>query len=152
MSQGHVSTEGHVDPVTLATDLRIVLSGIVRRLREQSTVGDLTKSQEAVLLRLERDGSATATELARAEGMRPQSMARIVQTLEAAELVSGSADPSDGRRTLLALTETARDHFRTGRLAKDDWLTRAIVDSLTPEEAELLRASVPALRRLSQYP
>ncbi|MFE9359882.1 MarR family winged helix-turn-helix transcriptional regulator [Streptomyces olivaceoviridis] len=140
------------DSLLLATDLRIVLSRLVRRLREQSTVGDLTKSQEAVLLRLERDGSTTTTELARAEGMRPQSMAQVVQALEEAGLVAGSADPSDGRRTLLALTDTAREHFRTGRLAKDDWLTRAILHSLTPEEADLLAASVPALRRLADYP
>ncbi|GHA61764.1 MarR family transcriptional regulator [Streptomyces canarius] len=129
-----------------------MLSRLVRRLREQSTVGDLTKSQEAVLLRLERDGSTTTTALARAEGMRPQSMAQVVQALEEAGLVTGSADPSDGRRTLLALTDTAREHFRTGRLAKDDWLTRAILHSLTPEEADLLAASVPALRRLADYP
>ncbi|CAM5701618.1 MULTISPECIES: MarR family winged helix-turn-helix transcriptional regulator [Streptomyces] len=140
------------DSLLLATDLRIVLSRLVRRLREQSTVGDLTKSQEAVLLRLERDGSTTTTALARAEGMRPQSMAQVVQALEEAGLVTGSADPSDGRRTLLALTDTAREHFRTGRLAKDDWLTRAILHSLTPEEADLLAASVPALRRLADYP
>jgi DNA-binding MarR family transcriptional regulator len=140
------------DPLLLATDLRIVLSRLVRRLREQSTVGDLTKSQEAVLLRLDRDGSSTTTELARAEGMRPQSMAKTVQALQEAGLVAGSADPSDGRRTLLTLTDTARGHFRTGQIAKDDWLTRAIQHTLTPEEIDLLAASVPALRRLAQYP
>ncbi|MFB7504151.1 MULTISPECIES: MarR family winged helix-turn-helix transcriptional regulator [Streptomyces] len=152
MSQRPVPAERHENPALLATNLRIVLGQLVRRLREQSTVGDLTKSQEAVLLRLQRDGSATATELARAEGMRPQSMAKIVQALVEAGLLIGAADPSDGRRTLLTLTETARDHFRTGQLAKDDWLTRAILNSLTPEEVDLLAASVPSLRRLSQYP
>ncbi|MER7930608.1 MarR family transcriptional regulator [Streptomyces sp. NPDC096057] len=152
MSQGKASPEWSEDPALLATNLRVVLSQLVRRLREQSTIGDLTKSQEAVLLRLERDGSTTATGLARAEGMRPQSMAKIVKALEEAGLVEGTADPSDGRRTLLALTDTARGHFRTGGLAKDDWLTRAILDSLTPEEVDRLAASVPSLRRLSQYP
>ncbi|WP_030982656.1 MarR family winged helix-turn-helix transcriptional regulator [Streptomyces sp. NRRL WC-3744] len=151
MCEGKGDGQGQ-DPLLLATDLRIVLSRLVRRLREQSTVGDLTKSQEAVLLRLERDGSSTTTELARAEGMRPQSMAKTVQALQEAGLVTGSPDPADGRRILLALTDTARDHFRTGRLAKDDWLTRAIQHSLTPEEVDLLAASVPALNRLAHYP
>ncbi|MFF5499801.1 MarR family winged helix-turn-helix transcriptional regulator [Streptomyces aquilus] len=152
MSERYIRDDPRGDPPLLATHLRAVLTQLVRRLREQSTVGDLTKSQEAVLLRLERDGATTATELARAEGMRPQSMAKIVQTLVEAGLLAGTADPADGRRILLGLTNTARGHFENGRLAKDDWLTRAILHSLTPEEADLLAASVPLLRRLTQFP
>ena len=39
----------------LAAELRIVISALNRRLREQSDTGDLTSSQKAVLLRLEND-------------------------------------------------------------------------------------------------
>src|SRR5579875_1550966 len=89
----------------LATELRVLASKLKRWLREQGAAGDLTGSQVAVLSRLERDGPATVAELARAEGMRPQSMGAITAALEAAGHIQGSPDPKDGRRTILSLTE-----------------------------------------------
>lgn len=140
------------DTAVLAGELRVALAQLVRRLREQVEGMDLTRSQSSVLLRLERDGAATATALARAEGVRPQSMAKIVQALEAAGLVSGASDPKDGRKTLLSITEAAREEFRTGRLAKEDWLTRALDATLSPAEIEQLASAADLLRRIAQSP
>jgi DNA-binding MarR family transcriptional regulator len=141
-----------VDTAVLAGELRVALASVVRRLREQAEGTDLTRSQTSVLLRLEREGPATATALARAEGVRPQSMAKIVQALEAAGLVGGAPDPKDGRKTLLSLTEAAREEFRAGRLAKQDWLAKAIDGALTPEEAARLASVTDLLRRLALFP
>jgi DNA-binding MarR family transcriptional regulator len=140
------------DTAALAGELRVALAQLVRRLREQADGMDLTRSQSSVLLRLERDGAATATALARAEGVRPQSMAKIVQALESAGLVSGAPDPRDGRKTLLSITEAAREEFRTGRLAKEDWLTRALDTTLSPAEIAQLASTPGLLRRLAQSP
>ncbi len=90
--------------MALAGDLRVVIGQLRRRLREQSGFGDLSWSQTSVLSRLDREGPGTVTSLARAEGMRPQSMGATVSALEAAGLVSGSPDPKDGRQTILSLT------------------------------------------------
>ncbi|WP_037915073.1 MarR family winged helix-turn-helix transcriptional regulator [Actinacidiphila yeochonensis] len=136
----------------LAVELRAALGQLVRRLREQTDRDDLTKSQTSVLLRLEREGPATAAELAVVQGVRPQSMAKIVRALEDAGLVVGEPDPADGRRTRLSLSDAAREQFRTGRRAKQDWLTRAVEDTLTPEEIEQLSGAVHLLRRLAQSP
>jgi DNA-binding MarR family transcriptional regulator len=132
----------------LAQDLRAQLGKLKRRLREQSQVGDLTPSQVSVLLRLEKDGPATASSLARAEAMRPQSMASVVAALESAGLVSGAPDPSDGRQTLLSLTDTCRQWAKEGRAARQDWLTRMLQARLSPQEQDQLAASVELLRRL----
>jgi DNA-binding MarR family transcriptional regulator len=134
----------------VAGDLRIVVGQLVRRLRAQSEGSDLTRSQSAVLGRLERDGAATATVLARAQGMRPQSMGTIIADLQAAGLIAGSPDPADGRKTILSLTDEAREQFRAGRLAREDWLTGAITATLSPAEIEHLSISVDLLRRLAQ--
>ncbi|NUP39355.1 MAG: MarR family transcriptional regulator [Streptomyces sp.] len=136
----------------VAGELRVALAALTRRLREQTDGTDLTRSQSSVLLRLEREGPATATVLARAEGVRPQSMAKIVQALESAGLIGGAPDPKDGRKTVLSLTEAAREEFRTGRLAKEDWLTRALDTTLTGEEIEALGTVAPLLLRLAQSP
>src|ERR1700744_6158079 len=92
----------------LVQDLRAVLSKLKRKLREQGNAGDLTPSQSSVLLRLEKEGPATASALARAEGMRPQSMMPILAALEQAGLVAGAPAPDDGRQTILSLTKAFR--------------------------------------------
>jgi DNA-binding MarR family transcriptional regulator len=135
---------------TLARELRIVFGNMKRRFREQMTPGDLTLSQIAVLSRLNREGPATVSALARDEGVRPQSMGATVAALEAAGLVRGAPDPADGRQTLLSLTDACRDLIQASRLAREDWMLAAIEAKLTPaEQAELARA-VALLKRLTE--
>src|SRR6478609_9911490 len=126
------------DPHAVAGELRVVLGRLQRRLRAQGDLGDFTRSQLSVLARLERDGPSTMTNLARAEGVRPQSMSATVAVLEGAEMITGDADPTDGRKTLLSLTDTAREQFATGRLAREDWLFRAIRTEFAPAEQDAL--------------
>lgn len=132
----------------LAQDLRAVLGKLKRRLREQAHVGDLTPSQVAVLLRLEKDGPATASSLARAEGMRPQSMAPLIAALEGAGLVNGAPDPADGRQILLSLTDACRKWAEEGRAARQDWLTRTFQTRFSPQEQDELARAVELLKRL----
>jgi DNA-binding MarR family transcriptional regulator len=136
--------------LALAGDLRVVISQLRRRLRKQSSIGDLTWSQTSVLSRLEREGSATVSSLARAEGMRPQSMGATVSALEAAGLVNGSPDPEDGRQTILSLTPACREWIKAARAAKEDWLFRAIQSKLSPEEQGELAKGVELLKRLAE--
>ena len=136
--------------LALAVDLRVVIGQLRRRLREQASFGDLTFSQTSVLSRLDREGPATVTSLARAEGMRPQSMGATVSALQAAGLVSGSADPKDGRQTILSLTPTSQEWLRAGRAAREDWLFRTIQSKLSPEEQEELARAVELLKRLAE--
>jgi len=135
--------------LALSVELRAVVGKLKRRLLSQSDVGDLTNSQITVLLRLEKEGPATTSSLARAEGMRPQSMASIIAALDAAGLVGGSADPADGRQTLLSLTEACRDWLREGRAARQDWLSRTLEARLSAAELAQLEAAVALLSRLA---
>lgn len=140
---------GPAEIASVAGELRVVLGQLSRRLREQTGRLDLTGSQSSVLLRLEKDGAATMTELARAEGVRPQSMSTVVAALEAAHLVRRDPDPNDGRKTVLSLTDTARNEFATGRLAKEDWLSAAMRSELSAAEVAELAAGLRLLRRLA---
>jgi DNA-binding MarR family transcriptional regulator len=132
----------------VARELRALLGKLKRRLREQAHVGDLTPSQVSVLLRLEKDGPATASSLARAEGMRPQSIGPVIAALEATGFVSGAPDPTDGRQTILSLTEACRKWAQEGRAARQDWLCRTIQARFSPQEQKGLTAAVELLKRL----
>ncbi|WP_211441183.1 MarR family winged helix-turn-helix transcriptional regulator [Collimonas humicola] len=133
----------------MAGELRVVLGRLSRRLREQAHAGDFTGSQKSVLIRLERDGPATVTGLAKAEGVRPQSMGATIAVLEAAGLVAGAADPADGRQTILSLTDACREMIRASRAAREDWLLRAIRTRFAADELDQLAASVELLKRLA---
>ena len=136
------------DAAALAGELRIVIGQVKRKLREQGGTGDLTWSQTSVLGHLEREGPATVTALARAEGVRPQSMGATVAGLEAAGLVSGAPDPNDRRQTVLSLTAVCREWIEAARAARRDWLFRAICAKLTAAEQAELAAAVKLLKRM----
>jgi DNA-binding MarR family transcriptional regulator len=135
----------------LAGEMRAVISKLLRRWREQADAGDFTNSQKSVILRLERDGPATVSMLARAEGVRPQSMRITVAALEAAGAVKGKPDPHDGRQTFLTLTPSFLKILKTGRAAREDWLVRALHAQLSPREQKQLALAVNLLSRLADF-
>lgn len=104
----------------LAEDL-LVLHGRIRRTLLTGKDDEVTASQTAALGRLLRHGEQTVADLARAEGVRPQSMGATVQALEDLGLVERRPDPTDGRRSLVRATETG------SRAREEAWGTRTRV-------------------------
>jgi DNA-binding MarR family transcriptional regulator len=133
---------------TLALEIRTISGKLKRRLREHGEQGDLKPSQVSVVLRLEQDGPATVSSLARAEGMRPQSMSAVITPLQKAGLVGGAPDPNDGRQTLMCLTPKCLKWLKEGRAARQDWLTKIISQKLSVHEQEKLQTSLELLKRL----
>lgn len=132
----------------LAAEIRAVCGKLKRRLREHGRHHDLPPSQVSVLLRLEKEGPATVSRLARAEGMRPQSMSSVVTPLQEAGLVRGAPDPDDGRQTLLSLTPKCLKLLQQGRTARQDWLTARVMQKLSVQEQQQLQAALALLARL----
>jgi DNA-binding MarR family transcriptional regulator len=132
----------------LATEVRLLAGRLRRRLVEQASGGDFTPSQISVLIRLENEGPQTVTALARAAGVRPQSMGATVAVLEASGLVAGAPDPTDGRQTILSLTDACREWVQANRAAREDWLFRSIQTTLTASEQLDLATGVELLKRL----
>lgn len=134
----------------LASEIRVIAGRLKRRLREHGGEHDLTPSQISVVLRLEKDRPATVSTLARAEGVRPQSMSAVVAPLLQAGLLQGAPDPSDGRQTLMSLTPRCLKWLRDARAAKQDWLTTTISRKLSTREQEKLRAALELLARIAE--
>jgi DNA-binding MarR family transcriptional regulator len=133
----------------LAGELRVVIGQMMKRLRQEAHLLDLSWSQIKVLSHLDQDGPATVTRLAQAEGVRPQSMGATVAGLEAVGLVAGAPHPTDGRQTLWSLTELCRQKVAENRAVREDWLFQTLTSELSPaEQAELARA-LDLLRRLA---
>ncbi|MFF8594698.1 MarR family winged helix-turn-helix transcriptional regulator [Streptomyces sp. NPDC015220] len=139
-----------VSAARAARDLRVVFSRLRRRIREVARDEDLTPSQVSALTLVGKHGAATASALAAAEGVRPQSMAATLAALEQHGLIRRSPDPDDGRRQLVTLTEDGRERIEGNREIRAEWLTRALEDRYTEEERQTLIAAFTLMERLSR--
>ncbi|HTX31503.1 MAG TPA: MarR family transcriptional regulator [Solirubrobacteraceae bacterium] len=135
------------DTAQLASDLRVVLGQLMRRLRAEHR---FSISHGTVLGRLDRHGAQSVSDLAAAERVRPQSMAQTVGELEAAGLVSREPDPSDGRRALVDLTSEGRVVLGADRAQREGWLAQAISQGFSKREQAILFGAVELLRRLAE--
>lgn len=133
----------------LASELRGVVGRLRRRMRDQTGPRDLNSSQVEVLLRLDREGPATTSSLARAEGMRPQSMSAALAPMLARGLVAGAPDPADGRQTILTLSDAGRGWLDQKRALRQDWLTRKVRSDLSATEQQALMAAIDLMKRLA---
>jgi DNA-binding MarR family transcriptional regulator len=136
-----------VDTTRLASELRIVLGHLMRRLRAEHR---FSLSQGAVLGRLDREGTKSIGDLALAERVRPQSMTQTISDLESDGLIARRADPADGRRILVELTDQGRQTLAADRRQREGWLARAIAEDLSAPEQRVLSQALALLRRLAE--
>jgi DNA-binding MarR family transcriptional regulator len=136
-----------VDTTRLASELRIVLGQLMRRLRAEHR---FSLSQGAVLGRLDREGTKSIGDLALAERVRPQSMTQTISDLESDGLIARRADPADGRRILVELTDQGHETLAADRRQREGWLARAIAEDLSASEQRVLSQALALLRRLTE--
>lgn len=135
-----------VDVPLVASELRVVLGQLVRRLRAEHR---FSLAHGAVLGRLDREGAISTSDLAAAERVRPQSMAQTVSELEADGLISRRPDPADGRRALIELTDKGHQTLEADRHQREGWLIQAISEGFSEREQQALARALPLLTRLS---
>lgn len=88
----------------VAIRLRASVSHLGRQLRAGMPAQALGGAALSALSQLYRRGALTPTRLAQHEGVRLQTLTRLLAELEAAGLVSRRPHEHDGRQTVLALT------------------------------------------------
>lgn len=138
------------DPGRVAQALWESLTLLVRRVRQPSAAGGLRMPERHALSRLDRGGPATSSELARQEQVTAQTMGATLGALRARGLVERHADPDDGRRVLLSVTDAGRRELQDKRDARAERLALVLDRSFTRAELERLAAAAPLLERLAQ--
>jgi DNA-binding MarR family transcriptional regulator len=131
------------------TDLTQAIGLLVRRIRAAAASHELSLTESAVIGRLAKQGPVTAAELARAEGMRPQSMGTTIAALEEMGLVERKPHPTDGRQMNIELTSKGLAVRNNVKDAKHTWLAAAIAQ-LDKEEQETLFAAGRIIRSLAE--
>ncbi len=135
--------------VRVARELRVVVGRLRRRLKEVYDRRELTPSQIS-LLSLLGNGPASASDLAAAERVRPQSVAATLAVLAERGLVERHPDPEDGRRQMVLLSPAGREFFDGKRHAGEQWLACALEDRYTEAERATLIQAMALLERLTQ--
>ena len=144
-----MSQDLDLDVGQLAAVLRANVGLLLRRLRQVHGEGELTLPESSALVRLERGGPATPSALARLEQISPQSMGATLAALESRGLIERHADPADGRRSVMSVTEAGRQVLGDRRNARTEQLARALSAGFTRPELEQLVAVAPLLERLA---
>ena len=134
-----------------AEEFALAIGLLVRLVRSKSPaeLKELSWTQKSVLKRLEKGGPATSADLARAEGVTPQSMGTAISALEETGLVERKAHPTDGRQMVVRLTakgSSLRQHIKA---AKETWLAQALAKLDTQELATLFKAG-EIMRRMAE--
>ena len=109
------------DETEMASRLRLAVTRLHRRLRQQSA-GGLTQSQSSALASVAQLGSPTLGELASRESVQPPSMTRIVAALEQMGLVARVIDATDRRVARVTLTDQGREVLERSRSLKNAFL------------------------------
>jgi DNA-binding MarR family transcriptional regulator len=122
---------------------------LMRRVRAAAASLELSLTEAAVMARLDKDGPATTADLARAEGMKPQSMGTTIAALEEMGMVERKPHPTDGRQVHIALTAKGAAVRKSAKDAKRTWLAQAI-SQLDEQERVALFKAAEIIRRLAE--
>ena len=145
-----MTTLAPVDAPALAARLRLGVTRLARRLRQEAEAG-VTPSMLSALSSAERQGSLTMRELCHAEQVQPPTMTRIVAALVEAGLVHREADPTDGRVAWVTVTPEGRRLLERSRRRKEAYLAKAL-RSLEQDELRTLEDAAGILERLTDVP
>jgi len=136
-----------------AEEFALAIGLILRRVRAKAPaeLREFSWTQKSVLSRLEKEGPATSADLARAEGVTPQSMGTAITALEDMGLVERKAHPTDGRQMVVKLTAkgmSLRQHTKT---STETWLAQAL-EKLDKQELAILFKAGEIMQRMAEMP
>ena len=132
----------------LASDLRVTVLRLSRKIRSEAGREDLSEAQYCVLAGLTHHGPTTPRPLAERDGVQPPTMTRTIASLETAGLVARTGHPTDGRQVLIELTDKGAGVVGETRRLRNAWMDD-LLHGLTAEERATLAAAVAILRRVA---
>ena len=135
-----------VDRAQLAGRLRLVVTRLNRRLRQQGETG-MGASSFSALATISRRGPLALGELAGLEGVKPPSITTTVASLESQGLVARVADPADRRVSRVTVTPRGRLRLLRSRTRKTAYLAERLA-ALDERQLQVLEEAAGILERV----
>ena len=128
--------------------LKAVLA-LGRRLRAERPEGAVTLSALSIIGTLNRLGPIPAIRLAAEERLQPQSLTRLLASLEKDGHITRTRNVADRRELTIALTERGHRLLVEDIRARRAWLVGAMAAALNAPERELLFAAAGPMLKLA---
>ena len=133
-------------PAGLASRLRLVVTRMARRLRQQAD-SSVSPTQLSVLATVERRGPLPLGDLAAIERVQPPTITAAVTRLVDQGLVTRRSDDDDRRVVRVEITPDGRRLLERSRSRKTAYLERRLA-ALAPAEVATLTAAAEILERV----
>ncbi|KIP53657.1 hypothetical protein SD72_02795 [Leucobacter komagatae] len=138
------------ESLKLAQHIRLNQDRLRRLVRASGAAQELSRTQEAVLSLLDRQGSLTTADLAKRENLRPQSMGTVVADLLGLGFVVKSPHPTDRRRELVSLTPAGQAEVTRISLIRDQDLAVLFDARFARQDRALIRKALELLDALAE--
>ena len=129
-----------------AARLRLAINRMARRLRQEANT-DLGPASIAALATIEGTGPLTPSELARFEGIQRPTATRILTRLSDEGYVTRTADPTDGRSSIVDISADGRAALTRLRKRKTAYLAKQL-RKLPDEDVETLARAAEILEQV----
>lgn len=136
------------DTLRCASQLRRTVAHLYQSLRPGLRQAGISMAKLSVVGQVFRAGALTPTELAAREGVKIQTLTRVLAELEAEGWLRREPHAADGRQSLLSLTPFGKGQLAKVGRASDAALTEAMQATLQPEDLALLQQACVVMERL----
>lgn len=136
----------------LASAIRVVVSRMIKKLRSKSSsAGSLSLTGRSVLKILDEYKELQPGDLAAMEKVTAQSMSQILNHLFELDYITRKVYESDKRKVFISLSKTGQKLLYKTRHERDEWLSKAIAETLTAREQEQLQKMLVLLTKLVEF-
>lgn len=136
----------------LASALRMVITRLIKKLRNKSTTSDtLSLTERSTLALLDQHKELLPGELASMEKITTQSMSQILNHLLELGFINRRTSPTDKRKAIISLSKAGQNILYKVRNERDEWLSKALNETFSAAEQDMLRSMLVPLNRLVDF-
>jgi|SRR4051794_12255061 DNA-binding MarR family transcriptional regulator len=138
--------------IQLASELRTAITRLIKKLRKHSVTGRaLSLTERSTMGLLDQHGELFPNELAAMEKITNQSMSQILNHLSELGYINRRISKEDKRKSIISLSAKGAAVLKQVRSERDNWLYRALNESCSEEEIEVLKRSINPLKKLIDF-
>jgi DNA-binding MarR family transcriptional regulator len=138
--------------IQLASDLRTVITRLIKKLRKHSVTGmSLSLTERSTMGLLDLHGELLPNELASMEKITNQSMSQILNHLYELGYINRRISKEDKRKSIISLSAKGSTTLKQVRSERDSWLYQAITKECTEEEIQVLKKALVPLSKLVDF-
>lgn len=135
--------------IQFASDLRNVITRLIKKLRKESPTGSqLSLTERSTMALLYQNKAMLPSELAAAEMITNQSMSQVLNHLFELDYIVRTASTTDKRKVNISLSEHGESTLLQFRHERDEWLANAIAGACTPDEQAALKKAMGPLNKI----